>query len=102
MKMYILVKEDVRLGLAAVSIAHAAMAAYLAYKDTPEVKEWLAGPFYKVVCKVTAQEMEQAKDAGDYVRITDSNYADGTVIIALAFKPREEYPKAFKYFKLFK
>ena len=36
--------------------AHASLAAYLKFKDTPEVAEWLAGPFYKAVCRVTDEE----------------------------------------------
>ena len=61
MKMYILVKETVPLGFAVVAVAHASLAAYLKFKDTDNVKEWLSGPFYKVVCKVNEKEFNRAK-----------------------------------------
>ncbi len=45
MKMYILVHEDIPLGIAMTAVAHASLAAYLEFKDTPEVQEWLMGRF---------------------------------------------------------
>jgi peptidyl-tRNA hydrolase len=98
--MYILVKEDVAVGHAMVAVAHASLAAYLKFKDAPEVAEWLSGPFYKTICKVNAKEFEKAKEEGDYVVITESKLDDAEV--AIAFKPREEWPKRFKFFRLYK
>lgn len=100
MKMYILIKESVPLGFAVLAAAHASLACYLKFKDTPEVAEWLSGPFYKAVCKVNDAEFEKAKECADHVVITES--ALQGMEIAIAFKPREEYPKAFKYFRLFR
>ena len=101
MKMYILVRDSVPLGLAMVGVAHASLAAYLKFRDTPEVAEWLAGPFYKAVCKVTDGEFKAARECPDHVLITEQ--ADGgNLDVALAFKPRAEYPKMFKYLRLFK
>ena len=53
LRMYILVREAVPVGFAVLAAAHAALAAYLAFQDSPEVEEWLAGRFHKVVCRVT-------------------------------------------------
>lgn len=100
MKMYILVKESVPVGFALVAAAHASLAAYLAFRDTPEVTEWLSGPFYKTICKVTDQEFEQAKAFEDHVVITES--ALGGQEVALAFRPRAEWPKAFKFYRLYR
>ena len=100
MKMYILVRDDVPLGVAAVAIAHASLAAYLKFKDTPEVAEWLSGPFYKVVCRVSADQFEQARQTPDHVVITESKLDNQEV--AIAFRPREEWPKAFKFFALYR
>ena len=100
MKAYILVKESVPLGLAVVAVAHASLAMYLKFQDTPEVKEWLSGPFRKVVCLANFVEFEQAKGAGDYVIMTESALDNQEV--ALAFKPRAEWPKSFKFLRLFK
>lgn len=100
MKMYILVRESVPLGFAIVGVAHASLATYLKFKDTDEVTRWLAGPFFKAVCKVSDGEFEKAKEAGDFVSVTESALAGAETVIA--FKPREEWPKGFRFFKLFR
>jgi hypothetical protein len=100
MKMYLLIKESVPLGLALVAAAHASLACYLRFRDTPEVAEWLAGPFRKAVCKVTDEEFERAKACADHVVLTES--ALGGQEVALAFKPRHEWPAAFRYFRLYR
>lgn len=100
MKMYILVLESVPLGFAVLAAAHASLAAYLRFRDSQEVAEWLAGPFYKVVCKVSDEEFERAKSFDDNVVLTESGL--GGQEVAIAFKPREEWPKAFKFFKLYR
>jgi peptidyl-tRNA hydrolase len=98
--MYILVKEDVAVGHAMVAVAHASLAAYLKFKDAPEVAEWLSGPFYKTICKVNAKEFERAKECEDHVVITESAL-DGAEV-AIAFKPREEWPKGFRFYRLYR
>ncbi len=100
MKMYILIKDDVPDGFAVLAAAHASLAAYLKFKDTPEVIEWLSGSFYKVICKVNAKEFEKAKTFDDLVVLTESALDDQEV--AIAFKPREDWPKPFRFYKLWK
>ena len=100
MKMYILVRESVPLGFAVLAAAHASLAAYLRFRDSSEVAAWLSGPFHKVVCKVSDEEFERAKTFEDSVVLTESAL-DGQEV-AIAFKPREEWPKAFKFFKLYR
>ena len=100
MKMYILIREDIPLGFGMVAAAHASLAAYLKFKDSPEVAEWLSGPFRKAVCKVSDAEFERAKAVEDHVLLTES--ALGGAEVALAFKPRAEFPKSFKFFRLYK
>ena len=100
MKMYILVRDDVPLGFAMVSVAHASLATFLKFQGSPEVEEWLSGPFYKAVCKVNAKEFENAKVVPDHLVLTES--ALGNREVAIAFKPREEWPKAFKFLKLYR
>ena len=99
MKMYILIKDSIPLGYAVVAAAHGSLAAYLRFRDTEEVQQWLAGPFRKTVCRVNAEEFERAKDVADHVVITESAL-DGEEV-AIAFKPRAEWPKSFKYFRLY-
>lgn len=99
MKMYILIRDDVPVGFAALAAAHASLACYLKYENTPEVKAWVSGVFYKTLCSVTADEFERAKATENHVIITES--ALGNREVALAFAPREDWPKMFRYLKLF-
>ena len=98
--MYILIKDSVPEGFAILAAAHASLAAYLKFKDTPEVGEWLFGPFYKVICRVNDKEFAAAKLFEDSVILTES--ALGQAEVALAFKPRQEWPKPFKFYKLYR
>jgi len=98
--MYILVKESVPLGLAMTAAAHASLAGYLKFKDTDEVTKWLSDVFYKVVCKVNEHEFFKAKEVEDNLVLTES--ALGNEEVAIVFKPREEWPKMFKYLRLYK
>ena len=100
MKMYILVRESLPLGFAVLAAAHASLAAYLKFRDAPEVASWLSGPFYKVVCTVSDEEFVRAKAVEDHVVLTESGL--GGQEVAIAFKPRQEWPKAFKFFKLYR
>ena len=100
MKMYILIRESVPIGYALVAAAHASLAAYLKFQDSDEVKQWLSGPFYKVICRVSDKEFEQAKLVSDHVLMNESAL-DGQEV-AIAFKPREEWPAAFKYFRMYR
>jgi hypothetical protein len=100
MRMYILILESVPVGFALVAAAHASVTAYLKFQDTLEAEEWVDGPFYKTVCKVNDAEFEAAKDVPDHVVITES--ALNGQEVALAFKPRDEYPQAFKYYRLYR
>jgi len=100
MKMYILVRESIPTGFAILAAAHASLACYLKFRDSPEVVKWLAGPFYKVICRVSDADFEAAKAFEEHVILTESAL-DGAEV-ALAFRPREEWPKAFKFFRLYK
>jgi hypothetical protein len=64
------------------------------------VREWVSGPFYKAVCKVTDEEFERAKSCPDHVVITESAMEGAEV--ALAFKPREEWPTTFRFLRLYR
>jgi len=99
MKMYILIKASVPLGYAIVAAAHASLACYLRFKDHPDVGKWLSGPFRKVVCKVPENAFEAAKAVEDHVVLTESSL--GGQEVAVAFRPREEWPKSFQFFPLY-
>ena len=97
--MYVLVKNMVPRGLGINSVGHAVLATYLKYKDHPEMKDWLENSFKKVTCLVSEAEFEEAKKTEDHVVITESDYHDKEV--AIAFRPRIEWPEMFKKLKLF-
>lgn len=100
LKMYILIRESVPAGYAVLAAAHASLAAYRAFEDSPEMQEWIGGTFYKTVCVVNDREFEQARDCPDHVLITEAALDDAPV--ALAFRPRRDWPKAFRYFRLYR
>lgn len=98
--MYILVRDDIPLGFAMVAVAHASLAGYLRFQDSPEVKEWLSGPFFKAVCKASPREFENARLVEDHVVLTEA--ALGNQEVAIVFKPRAEWPRMFKFLKLYR
>jgi peptidyl-tRNA hydrolase len=98
--MYILVRESVPLGLAVTSVAHASLACYLKFRESPEMDEWLSGPFYKAVCAVSDEEFECAKQCEDHVVMSES--ALGGQEVSIAFKPRLDWPKRFQFFRLYR
>ena len=100
MKMYILIKDSVPTGFAVLASSHASLACYLKFRDSPEIAEWLSGPFYKTICQVNRKEFEKAKAFPDFVVLTESALDNKEV--AMAFKPRENWPKFFKYLKLYR
>jgi len=99
LKMYILVRDDVPVGNAMVAVAHASLAAYLAFRETQEVADWLAGSFRKVVCMVNAKEFANAKAVEDKLVLTESALDDRE--IAIAFKPRTVWPRMFNLLRLY-
>ena len=100
MKMYILIKDSIDVGFAVVAAAHASLAAYLKFRDAPAVEQWLSGPFHKVVCRVCAEEFEKAKSVPDRVVITESALEGEEV--AIAFMPRQEWPKWFRFLQMYR
>lgn len=103
LKMYILVKKSVPIGLGVNSVGHTSLATYLKFKDDPVLQAWLASKhFRKVTCVVSDKEFEHAKKYPDHVIMTE-NALTGTENdeIAIGFKPREEWPEFFKALKLF-
>ena len=100
MKMYILLKNSLPEGFALLAAAHASLAAYRKFENDTDMQEWVSGTFYKVICKVNDKEFEKAKTFEDHVVLTESALDNQEV--AIAFKPRKEWPKAFKFYRLYK
>lgn len=100
MKMYILLKDSLPEGFAVLAASHASLAAYKKFENDPDMQEWVSGTFYKVICKVNDKEFEKAKSFEDRVILTESSLDHQEV--AIAFKPRKEWPKAFRFYRLYK
>lgn len=98
MKMYILIKDEVPAKMAPVIAAHASLACYKKYKDDPDMIEWVNSIFKKVVCKVNEKEFQNSLKDEKYVLLTESSLDHREV--AVAFAPREEFTKQFRFFKM--
>ncbi|SFF56618.1 hypothetical protein SAMN05518865_101574 [Duganella sp. CF458] len=55
---------------------------------------------YKAICKANPKEFENAKLVSDHVVLTES--ALGNQEVAIVFKPRAEWPKMFKFLRLYR
>ena len=100
LKMYILVKRSVPIGLGVNAVGHTSLATYLRFKDDPILQAWVTSKhFRKVTCIVSDEQFEKAKKYPDHVIMTENAIGDAEV--AIGFKPREEWPEFFKSLKLF-
>jgi peptidyl-tRNA hydrolase len=97
-KMYILVREGVAPNFAILAAAHGSLSCYLEFEKDPEMQEWVKSSFKKVICRVSEGEFQKAKEFSEYTLVTESSL--GGEELALVFKPRKEFPKAFKFYRL--
>ena len=100
MKMYILIIDSIPDGFAPLVSAHCSLATYLKYEKDTDCIAWVHGIFKKVVCKVSQEELEEAKKIEKSLVITES--ALNNKQVAIGFCPRETYPEVFKEYKLWK
>lgn len=100
-RMYILVRKRVPPGIAAVNAAHAALVCYERWKNRDkETRCWFeSGKFYKVLVAVTDAEFKKAKRIPGHVVIREGRYHNAE--IAMAFRPRRDWPKDFLEFPFF-
>lgn len=98
MKMYIIVKNNVSDKLVPVITAHASLACYKKYETNENMITWIKGIFKKVVCVVNETEFESFKNEENHIVLTESSLDNKEVCIA--FCPRDEYPKKFKFLKM--
>ena len=98
--MYILIKETVPAKFAPVIAAHASLACYKKFEDDVDMQAWINSVFRKVVCQVNDTEFENAKQESKHLVLTESALNNDEV--AIAFCPRNDYSKQFKYFKMWR
>jgi hypothetical protein len=60
--------------------------------------EWVNSIFKKVVCKVDEKEFQNSLKDGKYVLLTESSLDNR--VVAVAFVPRVEFTKQFRFFKM--
>lgn len=101
LKMYILVKDSIPIGLAMAAVAHAAISCFDEYIMEPTMTAWYKCSFRKVICKVTEAEFNKVKSiVANIVTMTESSLGDTETAIALC--PREEWPNCIRYLRLYK
>ncbi|WP_286912611.1 hypothetical protein [Flavobacterium sp. UBA4197] len=98
MKMYIIVKDNIPDKLVPVITAHASLACYRKFEENENMIKWINGIFKKVICLTNETEFDNLKNETDFVVLTESSLDNKEV--SLAFCPREEYPKKFKFLKM--
>ena len=96
--MYILVKQDVPDKLVPVITTHASLACFRKFEHNENMQTWINGIFKKVVCVVSEKEFINATKETDHIILTESALENKEVCIA--FVPREEYSKMFKFFRM--
>ena len=100
MKMYLLVKRDVPDKFVPVICAHASLACYKKFEQDADMQNWINGIFKKVVCTVDEAMFEKMKEVPKHLVLTESALNNQEVCIA--FCPRENYPKSFNFFSMWK
>lgn len=108
-RMYILVKDTVPDNYVPLMVGHAVIKLmwefeFNGYNRSDWVYTWIEEHnMKKIICRVSEQEFQQAiSEVNGYIIQSETSGLDPehlTDCIA-AFVPRLEYPKSFKYFKL--
>ena len=96
--MYIILKDDTPDKLVPLITAHASLACYKKFENNLDMKKWINGIFKKVVCLANDIEFHKLKDEINFVVLTESLLDNKEV--CLAFCPREEYSRKFKFLKM--
>ena len=100
LKIYILIKDWIDVGHAVNGVGHAVLILDEKYRNDPVYQDWRHNSFRKVTCNVSEQEFEEAKQFEDYIVCTEMAFDNKEII--LAFAPRKEWPKRFKFYRLYK
>ena len=106
LKLYILVKESMLerdFGHTILSIAHAMAAGSRNWAGDEIFEKWANESFRKVLCKVSDEQFEKAKTyfPEDEFQVMTECAIDNQEL-TIVFKPREEWPKFFKFLTLLK
>lgn len=100
LRMYILIKDTVPVDFSPLVMHGLLLAGYLHFQDDPDTMVWASSVFHKVVCSVNEKEFQNAKLLDGRI-VTTASELNGDEV-AIVFKPRLEWPKPFKFYKLWK
>ena len=99
--MYFMILDDVPDTFVPVICAHGSLMCYWRFLNEDAMVMWCNSSFKKRVCCVNQKEFDKAKEAGNFVEVTES--ALGGRVVAAVFAPRlEEWQNVFKFAKLWK
>lgn len=106
MKMYICVKDDIPVGIAMNSAAHASLMCHLKYAsfddEDEDYMDWLNNSFKKVTCSVTPAEFAILKAIPDNIVVTESRLNGQEVAIVLKPRQPNAWPEFVNLLKLWK
>ena len=101
MKMYILVKKGIPLGVQVNSVAHVALLTYFEWKEDKDYLRWAFKHFNKVTCLVTPEQFEEAKKLyEDSVVFQEEDHNDQET--AMALHPKYGHTDWLQTLELFK
>jgi len=98
LRMYILIKSPLPFEVALCAAANAAVACYRRFARDEHMLRWVNGSFFKAICRVNAAEFARAATVAEHVSVSMPGAPDP---VALAFCPRPEWPKMFRFLPLF-
>jgi hypothetical protein len=102
LKMYILIREDTPAGIIPLVASHLPMLTYRKFKNYPLMQKWFETELQKtVICKVSAEIFEKAKEYGEYFALVEIHHQE-LGELGLGFSVQKEYPKFFKFLPLYK
>jgi len=103
--MYICIKDDIPVGIAINSAAHASLMCHLRFGEDEgdtNYQTWLEKSFKKVTCAVTPAEFAMLKEVSDNIIVTESRLDGKEVAIVLSPRPETDYPEFVSLLKLWK
>jgi len=102
MKMYILIRDSIPLGFAMPAIGHGVSACQTKFQDTDNWKKWAEESFVKIVCKLNDKEFNRAKGYSEGVLMTESELNGEETVLVFCPRPDDEWPKPFRFYRLYK
>ncbi|MFA6565811.1 MAG: hypothetical protein WCT48_03645, partial [Candidatus Paceibacterota bacterium] len=77
LKMYILIREDTPADIVPLIASHLPMLTYRKFKKRPMMQKWFETKLQKtVICKVSAETLEKAKEYGEYFSLTEVHHQE--------------------------